>query len=136
VLLRVPAPDRVLVDECIENGTGGLVHGHGASLHSSDPVAEMPVLFERVRAGRVRLQDACVHREYPGAGHCLEVERPEAIPVAFRQTQAEHAVRPLNPDTADVEHGGQRVEVEVMVFYSFGRILPVIVYQQTAADVR
>jgi len=136
VLLRVPAADRVLVDERVENGAGGLVRGHGAGLHSRSAVAQMPVLFERVPAARVRLQNARVHREHPGAGHCLEVERPEAVPVAFGHAHAEQTVRPLDPDTADVEHGGQRVEVEVMVFDSLDRVALVVVHHQAAAEVR
>jgi len=135
VLLRVPATDRVLVDERVENGAGGLVRGHGTGLHSSAAVAEMPVLFERVPAARVRLQNARVHREHPGAGHCLEIERPEAVPVAFGHAHAEQAVRPLDSDTADVEHGGQRVEVEVMVLDSLGRVVLVVVHHQAAAEV-
>jgi len=96
----------------------------------------MPVLFKRVPAAGVRLQNARVHREHPGAGHCLEVKRPVAVPVAFGHAHAEQAVRPLDPDTTDVEHGGQRVEVEVMVLDSLGRVVLVVVHHQTAAKVR
>lgn len=136
VLLRVPAADSVLVDERVENGAGCLVHCHGAGLHSSGAVAEMLVLIERVPAARVRLQNARVHREHPGAGHCLEVERPEAVPVAFGHAHAEQTVRPLDPDTSDVEYGGQWVEVEVMVLDSPGPVALVVVHHQAAAEVR
>jgi len=135
-LSRVPAADRVLVDERVENGAGGLVRGHGTGLHPGGPVAEVPVLVERLANGPVRLHDARVHREHPGAGHALEVERPKAVAVAFGQAHAEHAVRPLDADTADVEHGGQRVEVEVMVIDPPDRVPVVVVHQQAAADVR
>lgn len=133
---RVKAADRVLVDERVENRAGRLVRGHRAGLHAGGTVAEVMVLVERFADGGVGLQNSGVHREHPGAGHGLEVERPVAVPAPFGQPDAEHTVRPLDADAADVEHGGQRVEVEVMVVDPPHRVPPVVVHHQAAADVR
>jgi len=50
---RIPAADRVLVDERVENRAGRPVRGHGAGLHAGGAVAEVLVLLERQRGAAV-----------------------------------------------------------------------------------
>lgn len=93
------------------------------------------VLVERIRDGSVRLQDARVHREHPGAGQRMEVHGPIAVRFPFGQGQPEQTVRPFRPDSVEVEHRGQWVEVKVMMFQTPGRVFMEVVHHQAPANV-
>lgn len=133
--VRVPAADGVLVDQRVEQRAGRGVHGHGRGLHAGRPVAQVLVLIVRVGRAPVGLQHARVHAEHARAGQRVEVQRAVAVGAAPGQRHPEHAVLPLGPHAAHVEHGGHRVEVEVWVFHAPRRVVAPAVHHHAPADV-
>lgn len=72
VATRIPATDRVLVNERVYHGPRRFVQGQRIGLHAGQTLAQVLELVKHVRNGFIRLQRPRVNREHHCAGHRLK----------------------------------------------------------------
>lgn len=122
VPVRVPTANAVLVHLGVEQGAGVLVHRRTAGLGVGAPGPEHLILIVAVRRDASILDDLRGHGKLSGTGQRMEVQSSEPVVPDRWQGHAEYPVGPLEVMAAHVEITVQRVEVEIMVLHSPGRV--------------